>query len=136
MSFEELKYISEKDFRKWPGVGQGTVDYVCRKMEENGLCWGEYTYKYYKEHFAEVDLSQVDTPIPELPSLDGDMAYFRKSTAKEIMAHLAASCFGFVPERLQSGITKSRWKTACTPEILAKEAVELADALVKELKKR
>lgn len=134
IDIEELQYIAERDFKRWRGVGKGTYEYACRMLDERGLSWGRYSYYYYIEHKAEIQADKDCGREPEKDCEGMDEFYFRRSVAKEIMAKLAGRTFRQAEKKDKFGVPYYDWETSCPPDIMAKKAVELTDALIEELR--
>lgn len=141
ISFEELQYISKEDFIKWRGMGAKTYRYACDMLASQGMQFGEYALDYYLSHKDEIRSGRKAIPAvcvkqEEKTGMDMDALYFRRGVAKDILAHLAGCCFAYTQEKGEAGVPVMQWTTSCPPEILAKKAVELADALIAELKEK
>lgn len=50
LAFEDLKYISEKDFSTSQLVGPAVMAYAVKKVREAGVSFGRYPIKYYLEN--------------------------------------------------------------------------------------
>lgn len=156
ITLEELQYISEQDFKKWRSVGIGTYEFACSRLKALGLTWGEYPYDFYIQHREECQQGHISRMLEILErtkeqkpaeTADYKLQYstedtacdqqcLRTDVAKAIMIKLAGRTFRQVERKDQFGVPYPDWETSCPPHIMAKRAVELADALIEELKRK
>lgn len=117
----ELRYISERDFRKHRYVGKDLVEYAREELAKRGLKFGNYTIEYYlSQRNGGRDLDAPIVTEEQRKAQEADESYWRNFRA------LAAK--DLIPFAAQ--MKDYRYY----PGGIIQEAIFLADELIRQLK--